>query len=96
MKEIEFKIWLANNDYSKKMQSDITSRIKKIERVIDFTDIDNEFSKDNGKFLLSLFNNKGENEAMKNLNSSSLPIGKYQLSTYKYAVSLYFKFLVEL
>lgn len=96
MKEIEFKIWLANNDYSKKMQSDITSRIKKIERVVDFTDIDNEFSKDNGEFLLSLFNNKGENEAMKNLNSSSLPIGKYQLSTYKYAVSLYFKFLVEL
>lgn len=96
MQEIEFKAWLASNNYSKKVQSDVTSRIKKIERIDNFIDVDNEYYKDNGYELLSIFQNKGENEAMKKLDSSSLPVGKYQLSTYKYAIKLYFKFLENL
>ncbi|MFI3202374.1 MAG: hypothetical protein R3Y54_12800 [Eubacteriales bacterium] len=96
MKEIEFKAWLTSNNYSKKVQSDVTSRIKKIERIDYFTDIDSEYHSDYGVTLLSIFKNKGENEAMNKLDCSSLPVGKYQLSTYKYAIKLYFKFLESL
>ena len=96
MNELDFRLWLNNNGYSKKVQSDTVSRLKKIEREFGFVDIDDEFTKDKCELLLSVFKNKGENEAMKNLTSSSLPIGKYQLSTYKYALNLYLKYLAEL
>ena len=92
MNELEFKIWLDKNSYSKKMQSDIVSRIKKLERANNFTDIEETIKIDNGLYLLSIFRNKGINEDMAKLNTSYLPIGKYQLSTYKYAVKLYLKF----
>lgn len=93
MNELQFKQWLNENEYSKKMQSDTISRLKKLEQEIDFTDLDFEYEKDNCEYLLSLFTNKGENEAMREINPSSLPIGKYQLSTYKYALNLYIKFI---
>lgn len=96
MNEVNFKLWLNDRGYSKKLQSDIVSRLKKIEREFGFIDIDDEYSNDKCERLLSSFKNKGENEEMKRFNSLSLPIGKYQLSTYKYAVSLYLKFLINL
>lgn len=96
MNEVNFRLWLNDNGYSKKVQSDIVSRLKKIEREFGFIDIDDEYSNDKCEKLLSSFKNKGENEEMKRFNSLSLPIGKYQLSTYKYAVSLYLKFLINL
>lgn len=92
MNELEFRIWLDQNNYSKKMQSDIVSRIKKLERANNFTDIEETIKIDNGLYLLSIFRNKGINDDMAKLNASYLPIGKYQLSTYKYAVKLYLKF----
>lgn len=92
MNEIDFKIWLDQNNYSKKMQSDIVSRIKKLERANNFTDIEEAIKIDNGLHLLSIFRNKGINTDMVKLDTSYLPIGKYQLSTFKYAVSLYIKF----
>ncbi len=92
MNELEFKSWLNQNGYSKKMQSDIVSRIKKLERANNFTDIDNMIKMDNGLSLLSIFKNKGINTDMEKLDTSYLPIGKYQLSTFKYAVRLYLKF----
>lgn len=93
MNEVNFRLWLNDRGYSKKMQSDIVSRLKKIERQFGFIDIDDEYGNDKCEKLLSSFKNKGENEEMKKINSPSLPIGKYQLSTYKYAVNLYVKFL---
>ncbi len=95
MNEIDFKNWLCSSGYSKKVAGDTISRIKKIERVNFCIDIDQEYSKDKCMTLLSVFKNKGKNEEMKKLDSSSLPIGKYQLSTYKYAVNLYVKFLEQ-
>ncbi len=95
MNEINFKLWLNDRGYSKKVQSDIISRLKKIEREFGFIDIDDEYANDKCEKLLSSFKNKGENEEMNRFNSPSLPIGKYQLSTYKYAVSLYLKFLIK-
>ena len=34
MNELEFRIWLDKNSYSKKMQSDMVSRIKKLEKAV--------------------------------------------------------------
>ncbi len=96
MNEVNFKHWLNDRGYSKKVQSDIVSRLKKIEREFGFIDIDDEYANDKCEKLLSYFKNKGENKDMERLNLPSLPIGKYQLSTYKYSVSLYIKFLNKL
>lgn len=96
MNEVNFRLWLNDKGYSKKVQSDIVSRLKKVEREFGFIDIDDEYANDKCEKLLLFFKNKGENKEMKKLNSPSLPVGKYQLSTYKYAVSLYIKFLIKL
>ena len=71
------------------MQSDTISRLKKLEIELNFIDIDAEYKKDKCGCLVSLFINKGENIAMKELNTSLLPLGTYQLTTYKYALNLY-------
>lgn len=89
--EIDFLNWLAKNGVSKKMQSDFRSRIIRFERATDLS-IDEEFHKDKGSFVLSLFDNKGENERMKKINPSDLPIGKYNLATIKLALRKYFDF----
>ncbi len=96
MNELQFKHWLSKKEYPKKVQSDTISRLKKLERELNFIDIDVEYKKDKCEYLMSLFINKGENKAMREIIPSSLPIGKYQLSTYKYALSLYVKFIEEL
>lgn len=93
MKEIEFRQWLFKNEVNKKMQSDTVSRLKRFERINGQIDIEEEYKKDKCKFLYSLFENKGINDNMKKMGDTGLPIGKYQLSTYKYALSLYIKFL---
>ena len=94
MNEMDFRIWFSNQDANKKVVSDIVSRIKRIEREITHCDIDVEYQKDECSSLLSLFKNKGINEQM-NVLDTSLPVGKYQLSTYKYALKKYMVFLKE-
>ncbi len=96
MNELEFKHWLAKEQYSKKIISDTVSRLKKIERINNYIDLDDEYALDQCVRLLSTFRNKGQNEEMNKLDSSSLPIGKYQLSTYKYAINLYIRYLESL
>ena len=96
MNELDFRLWLNENEYSKKVQSDTISRLKKLERELNYIDIDAEYKNDNCKFLMSVFINKGENNAMRKINPSSLPVGKYQLSTYKYSLNLYIKFIKSL
>ena len=91
MKKDEFVAWLKENDVSKKMQSDMPSRLKKLESVTHL-DIDKEYRKDRCQYLLSLFNKSGKNEEMKKLNATGLPIGKYYLSTYKFALKKYVDF----
>lgn len=89
MNEIEFRVWLNNEGLSRKVQSDLISRIKKIERAFDNCDIDEEYNKDHCVFILSLFHNKGINTDMERFGETNLPIGKYQLSAYKYAIQKY-------
>ena len=93
MKEIEFREWLSKNGVSRKVQSDTISRLKRFERVNGYSDLEKEYKKDKCDFLFSLFENKGINENMQKLGETGLPIGKYHLSTYKYALSLYIKYL---
>lgn len=93
MKEIEFRQWLSNNDVSKKMQSDFVSRLKRFERAIGACDIDEQYNKDGFVYLFSLFDNKGLNDNMNKLKDANLPIGTYQLSTFKYALNKYKLFL---
>lgn len=94
MNEIDFRIWLSQQGVNKKVSSDMVSRLKRIEREINRCDIDIEYRKDECSALLSLFRNKGINEQM-NVLKTSLPVGKYQLSTYKYALQRYILFLQE-
>ena len=89
MNEVDFRAWLNNEGLSRKVQGDLVSRIKKIERTCGNCDIDAEFNKDRCAFLLSLFRNKGINTDMERFGETSLPIGKYHLSAYKYAVQKY-------
>lgn len=94
MNEIDFRIWLFRQGVNKKVASDTVSRIKRIERETNYCDIDIEYRKNKCSVLLALFKNKGINEQM-NALETSLPIGKYQLSTYKYALKKYIAFLTE-
>ncbi len=90
-----FRKWLLDNKYNPKVVSDTISRIKKIEHSVNNCDLDLEYKKDKCRYLLSLFSNKGENEQMLSLIDNELPIGKYYLSTYKYAINTYLKFKQE-
>lgn len=93
MNEIEFKQWLSNSNLNKKVQSDLVSRLKKFERAIKNCDIDEQYRNDGCEYLLSLFSNKGLNDSMTEYADSGLPIGKYQLNTYKHALKKYIEFL---
>lgn len=95
MNEVNFRIWLSQNGKNKKVISDSVSRLKKLERELDINDIDIEYNKDHCENLLSLFENTGRNMRM-NKYKTELPIGKYSLNTYKYALRLYCKFLEDI
>lgn len=95
---IYFNNWLIKQNKNKKVISDTISRIKKIELLIG-NSIDEQYKKDSCDFLLSIFDNKGINDKMNNfiINSNvSMPIGKYHLSAYKYAVNTYINYLKSL
>lgn len=78
------------------MQSDFISRLKRLERAIDNCDLDQQYQSDRFLYLLSLFENKGINDNMNKLsNEVDLPIGTYQLSTFKYALNKYKMFLED-
>ena len=94
MNEMDFRTWLSHQGVNKKVASDTVSRVKRIEREANHCDIDIEYRKDECSALLSLFKNKGINEQMNRLETS-LPVGKYQLSTYKYALKKYIAFLTD-
>lgn len=93
MDELNFKSWLRANSYSYKVASDVISRLKNLKRELGYIDFDSNYREDRCRSLLELFKNKGINEDMSALNPTNLPIGKYHLSTYKYSLSLYVRFL---
>lgn len=94
MNEVMFRKWLLDNRYNRKVAGDTISRLKKLEHSVN-CDIDAEYKKDGFSYLLSLFENKGENDRMSALVDNELPVGKYHLSTYKYALKIYLKYKNE-
>ena len=76
MNEVEFKNWMDKNNVNHKVQSDIISRIKKIEREIENCDIDEQYRRDKCNYLMSLFLNMGLNEKMKKYPNANFPIGE--------------------
>lgn len=93
MLEFDFVHYLKQNNTPNKLCSDYVSRIKRIEHAIKDCDIDEEYRKDKCESLLDLFKNSGQNEKMATLLVGDLPIGKYYLSTYKFAIKKYISFL---
>lgn len=91
MYEEKFRVWLKQR-YSKKVVSDNISRLRKIIREI--TDVDAEYDKDHCRYLLSLFDNLGDNAEMKGYNTN-LPVCSSSIRCYKYAVTRYVKFREE-
>lgn len=92
MLEFDFVSWLIQNNTPKKLCSDYVSRIKRVEHAIKDCDIDEAYMKDKCEGLIELFKNSGQNEKMANLIIGDLPIGKYYLATYKYAIKKYIEF----
>lgn len=92
MNEIDFTIWLKECGTSSKLCSDYVSRLKRVERSISDCDLDDEFAKDRCHQLLSLFSQTGRNEEMRKRMIGDLPIGKYYLSAFSYAVRKYVAF----
>lgn len=90
MNEVDFKNWMQNNGINPKVQSDSISRLKRLEKEFSI-ELDECYLKDKCNFILLLFKNGGRNKDMDKLQCS-LPIGKYQLSTYKYALKKYITF----
>ena len=95
MNEIDFKIWLSNNNFNKKMQSDIISRIKRIEREMSYCDIDEQYRSNKCEKLIYAFSNMGNNEEMAKYKNANFPLGKYSMNTYKYAIKKYVLFMDE-
>ena len=96
MNEIEFKNWLSKKNMNKKVQSDIVSRLRRIEKEIYHCDIDEEYRNDKCKYLISLFSNMGYNSEMEKYKNTNFPIGHYSMNTFKYALRQYIHFCDEL
>lgn len=95
MNEVEFRNWLIKNNVAHKVASDTVSRLKRIEREIKNCDINEQYRSDRCEYLLSLFLNMGNNEEMRRLSMGGFPIGKYYMSTYRYALKYYVRFCDE-
>lgn len=92
MDEIGFRTWLANAEKNKKVQADAVSRLKTLQRELGSCDLDNEYNTDGCDNILAALQNKGENDLMRSYGEVKLPIGKYTLSTYRYALNMYIQF----
>lgn len=95
MNEVDFKNWLVKENVNQKVRSDIVSRIKKIEKEIENCDIDEQYHSDRCEYLMSLFLNMGLNDKMKKFSNANFPIGKYHMSTFRYAIRYYVSFCDE-
>lgn len=95
MNEIDFIVWLKSNSISNKLCSDYISRLKRIEHSIKDCDLDEEYMRDKCRSLLALFSNTGRNPEMEKVLIGNLPIGKYSLSTFSYAIRKYIAFKDE-
>ena len=91
MKELEYRKWLKNSGYSKKMESDLVSRIKRLETRLSIYDIDEEYQHDKCSRLLKyLFNGCKDSPYSKTLELTGT---SKQYTVLKYALKKYIDFL---
>jgi len=95
MDEVGFRNWLSYSGRSKKVQSDTISRLKTLQRELGFCDLDVAYERDQCAHIFAALAHKGENAVMRSYGDVKLPIGKYTLSTYRYALNLYIQFRNE-
>lgn len=96
MNEVEFKNWLSKKGINKKVQSDIISRLKRIEKELNRCDIDEQYRSDRCEYLMLLFSNMGNNSEIEKYKDISFPIGKYTMNTFKHALRQYVRFCDDL
>lgn len=92
MDEIGFRAWLSKAGKNKKVQCDAVSRLKALQRELGPCELDSEYNKDGCANILAALKDKGENDIMHSFGDVKLPIGKYALSTYRYALNMYIQF----
>lgn len=95
MDETGFRNWLSRSGKNKKMQSDAVSRLRTLQRELGACDLDDEYDHDACTRMLAALQNKGENETMRSYGTVNLPVGRYTLGTYRYALNLYIRFREE-
>lgn len=95
MDEMNFRKWLSSQQISSKIQTDLVSRTKRVERTLKNCDIDEQYRNDKCTYLLSLFENRGINDNMKSIGEVDLPIGKHQLYVLKSALKKYIEYIEE-
>lgn len=96
MNEVEFRNWLTNKGVNNKVAGDTISRLKRVEREIENCDIDEQYRSDRCSYLSNLFLDMGNNNEMKKYSNVNLPVGKYYMSTYRYALKRYVEFCDEI
>ena len=95
MDEINFRSWLLNKKVNPKVIGDTISRLKRLERELNQCDIDEEYRVDGCKRIFSALDKNGENEIMRGFKQVNLPIGKYYMSAFRYALKKYLAFVEE-
>ncbi|MBE6841284.1 MAG: hypothetical protein E7510_00440 [Ruminococcus sp.] len=93
MNEVEFRKWMIQQNKNTKVISDCVSRLKRIEKELNYCDIDKEYYIDRCEKILITFSNMGKNEEMEKYHNTNLPIGKYYMNTYRLAIKQYIRFM---
>ena len=93
MDEVNFRTWMSSNGVNSKVISDTISRLKRLEKELKNCDVDEEYRADKCERIFSALANNGNNEIMRSFKSANLPIGKYYMSTFRYALKKYVDFL---
>ncbi len=95
MNEMRFREWMIQNNINRKVQSDLISRIKRVEKEFDYCDIDMEYSKDGCEYILGLFQKKNYNQLVTDFPNSSFVNASQNLNTYRHAINKYLLFCKE-
>ena len=95
MDEVGFRTWLLSRGVTPKVVGDTVSRLKRLEKELGHLDMDEEYRSDQCERVFSALANNGNNDVMKSFRSSNLPIGKYYMSTFRYALKKYVDFIQQ-
>lgn len=100
MDKAKFKTWLLQTKKysSQKLITDCISRVNRVEKAFSrsnpkFISFDEEFKKNQCRYVLDAISHFGKGESMKMFLPSNLPVGKRHFCVIGSAVKTYIKFL---